>query len=273
MKKCFITPTEFINNPEIGWKSDFMLVLSHLLDTECENEYAIEVKKFAENGKKLYLDNGLFENHEPESGESLLRKAELIWVEYVFAPDYLFDDVKTRKEFEIFADLKDKLNINVKLAYVVQANNPLDYINAYKWAEENPRIDLIWLSILSIPKSFERITQTDDITLNRMVCMKILQDFIQPKKDAHLLWLWSSLWDIIEAKKYHSWVKSNDSSSVFQNWLFGRYYFLNDWSDYPEVYPKWKVKEKVNFKLKEISEVQENVIKTNILEFNKILWS
>ena len=245
MKHCFITPTEFMNDPEIGWKSDFMLVLSHLLDRDCTNKYAEEVIKFRESWKTIYLDNGLFENLEPESGKDLLRKAELIWAEYVFAPDYLYDNTKTALAFNTFADLRDELEVDVKLAFVVQADNPLDYLNSYKWAEENDRIDMIWISILSVPKSFESITQSDDITLNRICCMRILEDFIKPKKDAHLLWLWSSLWDLVEWKKYN-FIKSNDSSSAFQNWLFGRKYHKPDSEPYPEV--DWgKIEEKVNF--------------------------
>lgn len=259
-----------MNNPEIGWKSDFMLVLSHLLDEDCRNDYAEAVILFRESGKEIYLDNGLFENHEPESGESLLRKAELIGATYVFAPDHLYNAQKTRESFEEFKNLRNKLNVDVKLAYVVQADNPLDYLNEYKWAEENEDIDLIWQSILSIPKSFEQITQTSDITLNRVVCIKILEDFIKPKKDAHLLGLGSSLGDITYAKHY-PYIISNDTSSAFQNGLFGRWYILDENEEFYEV--DWgKVEEKVNFDLKNLSEKEEKQIKENVLKFKEIVW-
>jgi len=272
MKHCYITPTEFINTPEIGWKSDFLLVLSHLLNEECDNKYAIEVQKFAETGKKLYLDNGLFENNEPEDADSLLRKAVSIWVEYVFSPDVLFDRKATEIQFDYFEKRCKEMWYKWKIAYVVQAKDPLDYINAYKWAENNDRIDMIWLSILSIPKSFQNIVWWNDITFNRVVCLKILQDFINPQKDAHLLWLWDGLWDIIEWWNYN-YIKSNDTSSAFQNWLFKKWYIEKWESGYPEV-DGGKVKDKVNFDLQrsDIDDIQYDQIVRNVLDFKKLIW-
>ena len=265
MKHCIITPTQFINDAEIGWKSDFLLVLSHLLDADCRNKYAEEVIKFRESWKEIYLDNGLFENHVPESGESLLKKAELIWASVVFAPDYLYQARKTEAEFELFANLRDVLWVDVKLAFVVQADNPLDYLNSYKWAEENTRVDLIWMSILSIPKSFAWVSWSNDITLNRIICMRILRDFIQPKKDVHLLWLWDGLWDIVEWKN-HDYIKSNDSSSAFQNWLFGKWFTTDTWLKYPVI--EWgKIQDKVNFDLSRMKAIylkNKKLIERNI---------
>ena len=45
MKHCFITPSKWINESEIWGKSDFLLVLSHLIDSKGENRYTAEVKK------------------------------------------------------------------------------------------------------------------------------------------------------------------------------------------------------------------------------------
>lgn len=270
MKHCFITPTKFINHPEIGSKSDFILVLSHLLDEKCNNEYAQEVIKFRESWKEIYLDNWLFENDEPENPTSLLLKAELIWATYVFAPDFLYDRIATEKAFNEFLSLRNELEVDVKLAFVVQADNPLDYVNSYKWAEDHKDIDMIWISILSVPKSFQSITDSDEITLNRIVCMKILEDFIQPKKPAHLLWLGSGLWDLEIAKKWHPFIISNDSSSAFQSGLFNKYYLIWD-DEFPEVSPGGKVKEKVDFDLQEITDEQRSLIIQNVSYISNLL--
>lgn len=271
MKHCFITPTEFINDPKIGGKSDFMLVLSHLLDKDCTNKYAEEVIKFRESWKKLYLDNGLFENHEPEPAKHLLKKAELIWAEYVFAPDFLYDREKTEIEFMNFVALKEKMDVDVKVAFVVQASHPLDYINSYKWAEDNPKVDMIGISILSVPKSFQSITQSDEITLNRIVCIKILEDLVHPKKDAHLLGLGSSLGDIIVGNKYN-YIKSNDTSSAFQAWFYDKYYYQDHNEPYPAVFPGGKPRQKVDFDLEQITTKQRKLIEKNILDFKELVW-
>ena len=102
----------------------------------------------------MYLDNGLFENGEPEGPVSLLSKAKILKPTVVFAPDILYKDQDTRTQFAIFNALKRALKLKFKTAYVVQASNPLDFLNAYKWAEREMEIDMICLSILSVPRSF-----------------------------------------------------------------------------------------------------------------------
>lgn len=102
MLHCFIAPTHFINDPEIGGRSDFLLALSHLVDQHATNEYAQAAIEFKKTGKQVFLDNGLFENHVPEAIESLVHKAMLIKADVVFAPDHLYDNEKTKEAFDEF---------------------------------------------------------------------------------------------------------------------------------------------------------------------------
>ena len=116
---------------------------------------------------------------------------------------------------------------------------------------------------MSVPKSFEELSWSKEITKNRIICLKLLEDIIKPKKDAHLLWLGSSLEDLIKAKEY-KWCVSNDSSSAFQNWLYWKIYLK--W----EVYPWWKVKKKLDFDLEDL-QWREELIKKNILDFKQFV--
>ena len=252
MKHCYITPTKYINDSEIGSQSDFLLVLSHLLNYECDNQYAEEVKKFQRTWKQIYLDNWLFENWVPEDWNNVIDKAIKLNVDYVFAPDHLFDSQKTAQEFEWFAKAARERWYTWKLWYVVQAKDPMEYVMNYVWAECNSQIDLIWLSILSIPESFG-----GDITSSRIKCIDYINTLVKPQKPAHLLWLWWSLKDLEFAKNY-PWIISNDSCSAFMTWVYWKQYDCNlsiDW---------WKVKEKVNFEFDNLDQDQRDNIKANI---------
>lgn len=204
MQHCFITPTKYINHPDIWGQSDFILALSHLMDDECKNEYCEAIKKA---NKPIYLDNWLFENWRPEPIDSLINKAELIWAEYVFMPDHLYQSTQTKQAAITF--MQRCLHLKKawwKVAFVPQADNPVDYLACYKWAEESSFISMIWISILSAPKSF---------WWSRLECLKAIKKYIDPKKPAHLLWLGWDLEDLRFAAENCEWIKTNDSSSAF----------------------------------------------------------
>ena len=246
MKNCIITPTKYINHKEIWRRSDFLLVLSHLLDPDCTNDYAKEVKKFkTETWRAIYLDNGLFENHIPERWESLLRKGMLLWADYIFAPDVLYDREATEREFEKFNELKKSYETDIKLAYVVQASDPIEYLVSYKWAEENPDITMIWLSILTLPYCFEWLDHSRDafaeISKARMKWIQALDIVINPKKKAHLLWLWDDpVMELQAARIAHRFIETNDSCSAYMTWKKG-FIYSKKWI------PGWKIIEKVDF--------------------------
>lgn len=260
MQHCIITPTKHINNPTTGWQSDFLLVLSHLLNSECDNAYAKEVLKFKETWKRIYLDNGLFENHIPEWSLSLLKKAILIQADYVFAPDHLYKRKETEIDFSIFVDLAKEIWFQWKLAFVVQADNAMDYIKSFEWANNNPDVWLIWLSILSVPKSFGWKIHTA-----RMTCMNTLHNLFPTIKDCHMLWLWDSVIELRVAKNY-PWIISNDSCSAFMTGLHRKQYKETG------MVPGGKVQEKVNFEFnEELDQIQRYCIESNILTIKNLL--
>lgn len=196
-----------------------MLVLSHLLDEDCTNEYAQEViKRKASTGWHIVLDNWLYENHVPESGEILWRKAYKIWATTVFAPDYLYDRLKTKMALQLFMQIgytmSSQYNIVLpKCSYVVQADNVFDYLEEYEEASKYD-VHMIGMSILSVPKSFSELTWTDDISINRAVAISMIDKAPYKKKDTHLLGLGNSLIDISMASQVDRCI-SNDSSVPF----------------------------------------------------------
>lgn len=267
MLHCFITPTHYVNDPEIGGQSDFLLALSHLIDQHATNEYAQAIFEFKKSGKPVFLDNGLFENHVPEAVESLIHKAMLIGADYVFAPDHLYKREETQKAFDEFYEISKEMGAQFKFAYVVQADDPSDYVGAFFDANLDERIDMIWLSILSIPKSFESLTMTTDITTNRVVCMELLQEALEQEwiksKPCHMLGLWESLIDLVEGRKY-PWIYSNDSSSAFQTGKHLKTY------EHLKV-PGGKVHEKVVFEQTELTPEQRSMIIKNVAAIKEIV--
>lgn len=254
MKVSFITPIKYVG--EYGLKSDFILALSHLIEEECENEYEKHIK----NTKlPIVLDNGLFENHFPETVDSLIFKAWKIKADSFFAPDFLYDRVTTEKAFDKTFDILESVGLeDLKLNVVIQANNVTDYLCSYAKFAEDDRVNLIGLSILSIPKSFKEITGTADVTVNRIECLKKLNE-LGVKKNSHLLGAGSSYKDIKFAVDNCGWVVSHDSSSAFWNGLFEK-----EIQDDLEI-RGGKTEVKVDFSYnKELTDNQRSVIDNNI---------
>jgi hypothetical protein len=254
MKLAIITPTSYIN--KFGNQGDFHLALSHLLDRDTPNEYE---KALLESDMQIILDNGLFENHVPEGIDSLIAKAKRIKATHFFAPDHLYNKERTQSALENTIHVLDqqKLVDKIKIAAVVQADNPKDYIRQYIDFCNNPDVDLIGLSILSIPKSFEVETHTNSITLNRIHLLKKLKELEVKHTDCHMLGLGDNYSDVKFAKDNCPWVVSNDTSSCFQNGLFGR-------SIKDGIVEGGKIKDKVDFDLGAIELGKFNLIQDNI---------
>lgn len=218
MKVSLIAPTSLIK--EYGNKGSFHLTLAHLLD-EKPNEYEKEIKK---SGLPTYLDNGLFENGESVPLEDLMEKATRLKAEYVFAPDVLFNREATEDNILFAFDELKKANernkSETKLAAVVQADNRDDYMASYIKMSTDPRISLIGLSILSIPKSYEETLGVFNVSESRLLCLSELNR-LPHHKDSHLLGAGSSYVDVAYAARNCPWVKSHDSSSAIWNGVQG----------------------------------------------------
>lgn len=275
MRLAFITPTAYI--PEFGNLGDFHLALSHLIDLKNINEYE---KKLRESGKPIILDNGLFENKVPEPLETLIEKAMRIKATHFFAPDILFSPEGTRRQLdrtiekvkELERDPRYKLQEGeIKIAAVVQADNAEDYMKQLLNFNNDPNVDLIGLSILSIPKSFEKEIGAWDIVRSRIYLMQKMCELSAPTngvmwKPMHLLGLGNSYGDVVYAAKYCSWIVSNDTSSAFWNGYQGKAITGIDL-----VVEGGKTEVKVDFETKEITEDQRNLINKNISLVKKII--
>lgn len=261
MKLSFITPTRYIKG--FGDQSDFILALSHLIQLDKVNAYEANI---VATRLPIILDNGLFENHKPEKVTQVIMKAVKIGAQYFFAPDELYKPIETQQGLEQAISVRDQVwkqtGKRIKIAAVVQADNEKDYIEQLLAFNENPQVELIGLSILSIPKSFEKQLGKYDVTQSRIY---LLEEMIRLNveegvkwKPCHMLGLGDSFEDVIFAKEHCPWVISNDTSSVFQTTLFKREYDEN------LSVVGGKVQEKVDFDLPYQDEDFEIKLQNNI---------
>lgn len=266
MKLSLITPTAFIKSHQ--GQGDFVLGLSHLmrLDQTTAYEKAIRSTKLP-----IILDNGLFENHTPEPLDSLIKKAVKIGATHFFAPDTLYDTKATGEALKktILAVKRAKRGLSgqrceefPKIAAVVQANNTKDYWDQLHEFNQNPSVKMIGLSILAVPKSFEKNIRKYDIAKARMYLLRKMKlEAVKGYKwkPCHLLGLGDSYEDVFYAAKHCPWVVSNDTSSAFWNGVQGKSLGGNNC----EV-KGGKTKIPVDFNLKTITNKQHNKIQENI---------
>jgi hypothetical protein len=260
MKLSFICPTKWINT--FGTRGDFILALSHLIDKTHINRYE---RAILNTKLPIILDNGLFENHKPEKLEDLIFKAVKVGATHFFAPDILFNKKETQDQLDAAIEMKQ--GIPIKLAAVVQADRVEDYLQQLIDFNENPEVDLIGLSILSIPKSYEKDLGEFNVTKSRIALMKTMLQLQNDEgikwKDCHLLGLGDSYEDVIFASKNCPFIVSNDTSCCFQSGLF-----LKELAGEDLHVPGGKIKEKVEFEGDALEVPQALIIHDNI---NKVL--
>lgn len=264
MLLSFITPIDYIE--EFGSQGDFILALSHLLPSSTknsQNSVAYE-QAILKTGLPIYLDNGCFENHFPEAIDTLIEKAIKLKAELFFAPDALYDRKRTMIELRYAIDLRNLLCPEIKIGAIVQADNTKDYMEQLIEFQSMKEVDVIGLSILSIPKSYNMPIVESRITLMKdMLAFQNATGIVW--KPMHLLGQGDSQKDILFAKENCPWILSNDSSCCFQSGLFGKR--LTDDLEVPD----GKVKNKVVFGLMHITVKQREDIQYNINLSKKII--
>lgn len=223
MNLAFITPTAYLQ--KFASQGDVHLALAHLIkydeQTGWMNEYARFYRRESEQGRRVILDNGLFEGAQPDP-EALIQRARAIKAQVVFAPDVLYDSKGTIKAFKQFIKLKHEEGLVCDIAGVPQADNPADWWDCFQFMDLHSECALVGLSILSVPKAFGRVVGSTDtpITSARVHLIRQLYNFsdisghrITP---CHLLGLGESYEDIKTANELMSRdIISNDSSSCF----------------------------------------------------------
>lgn len=269
MKLALITPTNYLN--KFATQGDFYLALAHLIDDEGKNEYARFHRRESEKGRRVILDNGLFEGAQV-SPEALIQRARVIKAQTVCAPDVLYDSKGTIKGFKSFIRLKHEEGLVCDIMGIPQADNPSDWWECFQFMDLHAECNLIGLSILSIPRAFRNsIGPTSrPITDSRVHLIRQLYAFsyfsghrITP---CHLLGLGESYRDVIEAIKLLGRdIISNDSSSAFVHGMHNVRYRTGGFI------PGGKIHEKLDFDLPSnvLNKEQTDAIQDNI---NEALW-
>lgn len=275
MELAYITPTSYLE--KFSKQGGFYLALAHLIDDNGENDYATFHRREAERGKRVILDNGLFEGAQVEP-EALIRRARAVKAHTVCAPDVLYDSRGTIKAFKQFIRLKQEEGLVAEVMGIPQADNPADWWDCFQFMELHPECHLIGLSILSVPKSFGStasgkpgINLKQPITASRVYLIQQLRSFQsilgRPLKPMHMLGLGESYADIITAiRELPEAIVSNDSSSCFVHGAKGICYGKNGFI------PGGKNHEKLDFGLAaDLSPTRERCIQVNIDIATKVI--
>lgn len=163
---CIITPTEYCER--YASQSTMHLVLAHLVDTD--EKYC---QFYANSNEFKIMDNGAFELGESYDPERLLTLGRLCKADAIVLPDYPFQpaDKTIRAATELMSEIKEA---GFRTMFVPQSEVGAleDWINGYKWASENPNIDIIGMSILGIPNALPHIPAA----YARVVMTQILTD-------------------------------------------------------------------------------------------------
>jgi hypothetical protein len=265
MKLAFITPTAYLDRFSV--QSDIYLALAHLIDDEGKNAYARFHRRAAKQGRRIILDNGLFEGAQVDT-ESLLRRADIIGAQVVCAPDVLYDSKGTIKEFKKFIKAKQEYGLVAEVMGIPQASTATDWWDCFQFMELHSECDIIGLSILSIPKCF-RGPRIKGITASRMCLLRQLYTYSDISdhrlKPMHLLGLGESYDDIKLARALlNREVVSNDSSSCF---VHG---YRNIGYREDGTIPGGKWAKKMRFDCRDLHERQATVIQHNINVAKKI---
>ena len=260
MDLAFITPTSYLE--KYAAQGDIFLALAHLIDDEGKNEYASFHREKALEGRRVILDNGLFEGAQV-STDSLIQRAEAIKASVVCAPDVLYDSAGTIKEFKQFIRAKQEAGLVCEVMGIPQASNPADWWECYRYFDLAKDCDLIGLSILAIPESFgELVGGKDRITTSRMHVINQLYAHTsllgRRSTPCHLLGLGDSYEDIQLAIRLFPSIVSNDTSSAFVHGMHGvRYRADGTWEG-------GKIREKVDFDQPYSEEADHEAIQYNL---------
>jgi hypothetical protein len=172
---CTIAPTAYLSKYARHNKSDFHLLLAHLIDPQSVY-YDPEYVEFYKNSKlpnETYIaDNGAFELGIPYNPDRLIQIGRDVRADILVLPDYPGQSANitidaAKKYIPVFRAA------GFKTFYVPQSA-PGDWdgwLRSFEWALFNTDIDVIGMSILAhpiaipnIPKSYVRVVAADRIS-------------------------------------------------------------------------------------------------------------
>lgn len=148
---CIIAPTAYLNG--FATRSNRHLILAHLVDTD--EEYA---QFYRSVGGLKIMDNGAFELGESYAPDKLIELGEKCSADAIVLPDYPFQPAT--KTIRAAKDLKQQVReAGFRAMFVPQSQtgNVEDWIEGYRWAAEDPDIDIIGMSILGMPNAIPHV--------------------------------------------------------------------------------------------------------------------
>lgn len=197
--------------------ADFHLILAHLLNNK---EYVDFYKQKIERGDTVILDNSAFEFKRALSAEEIFKFIDDSGIQptYIVAPDYPFKEWEITWESTL--DFIDRVrDSGYKVMAVPQSlkGDADGWIECYRRMLTHPEIEVIGMSILSIPNAFCEMTGTNDIAFNRVFATQYLLEngVVQPGwKWHHYLGLGNGPRELTLQRRL-GLIDSNDSSSAF----------------------------------------------------------
>jgi hypothetical protein len=146
-------------------------VLAHLVDVD--PIYTQFYKDRSDAGDFIIMDNGAFELGESYHPDKLIELGHMCGADALVLPDYPFQpyQVTINAAVEYIPQFKEA---GFKTFFVPQSEvgDWSGFIESYRWAAENPDVDIIGMSILNIPNALPDI----DPAYVRVVATKLLID-------------------------------------------------------------------------------------------------
>lgn len=219
---CYITSTPHLeSHASLGQRQ---LSLAHkILSDEKYCEY------YSKQLNYTIMDNSAFEFEQEGRGvpqDMVLSAAQMSLPDEICAIDILFngaDTVDSVRDFCKFVNKKDQsLYERTKFMAIPQGRTQVEWLDCYEELVRMDNIDVIGLSKLSVPESFQgNHIESGNCTKGRIKCIDFLieHDMTPDKfgKETHLLG--SDNAGINELTYYYSmgydWIRSNDTSMPF----------------------------------------------------------
>lgn len=161
---CYITPISYLD--AFARRSNRHLVLAHLVDKY--PAYANFYKSCSDLGDYVMMDNGAYELHTPYDPDKLIDLAKKCGADAVVLPDYPFKPSSvTIEAAEKYIPLFKAEGFHTFYVPHSKTGDLNDWISGYMWGVSNPDVDIIGMSILSIPNAipavnpaYARVTMT-----------------------------------------------------------------------------------------------------------------
>lgn len=181
---CFIAPTAYLDT--CGTASRTHLVLAHLVNDD--PTYAEFYRNRSQAGDFIMMDNSAYELKEPYAPDHLVELGKKCGAHAIVLPDYPFQAcAKTIDAANKFVPIFKQAGFASFFVPQSVVGDLEDWVNGYKWAANNPDIDIIGMSILGVPNALPNIAPS----YARVVMSQLLKDrgVFADKKHHHYLGL------------------------------------------------------------------------------------